>query len=109
MMSSNNSLPRPCEGDRARGARGQHHRQVQGGGQGQRGFRTGDDDIRFGADFPNGHFSIAEAVFARLCLNKFLISTPPPSILIERIYQVNTSHEFIFITILDVDLQCSIS
>ena len=43
-MSSNNSLPRPCEGDRARGARGQHHRQVQGGGQGQRGFRTGDDD-----------------------------------------------------------------
>ena len=43
-MSSNNSLPRPREGDRARGARGQHHRQVQGGGQGQRGFRTGDDD-----------------------------------------------------------------
>ena len=37
-------LPRPREGDRARGARGQHHRQVQGGGQGQRGFRTGDDD-----------------------------------------------------------------
>ena len=66
--------------------------------------------IRFGAELPNGHFSIAEAVFARLCLNKFsLISTPPPSILIERIYQVNTSHEFIFITILDVDLQCSIS
>ena len=44
MMSSNNSLPRPREGDRTRGARGQHHRQVQGGGQGQRGFRTGDDD-----------------------------------------------------------------
>jgi len=63
-------------------------------------------NIRFGADFPNGHFSIAEAAFARLCLN---ISTPPPSILIERIYQVNTSHEFIFITILDVDLQCSLS
>ena len=41
---SNNSLPRPREGDRARGARGQHHRQVQGGGQGQRGFRTGDGD-----------------------------------------------------------------
>ena len=44
MMSSNNSLPRPREGDGARGARGQHHRQVQGGGQGQRGFRTGDED-----------------------------------------------------------------
>ena len=44
MMSSNNSLPRPREGDGTRGARGQHHRQVQGGGQGQRGFRTGDDD-----------------------------------------------------------------